>query len=547
MERDPTRVRVFGREGTHTYFCRHAERLDSVFPNWHNVIQSDPSHWPPGFVQSLPFSLNQLPFLRSLHVGDCPITARGCHQARASAESLRNSGIAHIFSSPMLRCMQTAMEFSQVLGLPIKVEPAAMEAMDERWYPIIPTHVNWNSSELAKTFNVDTSYKSPFTFPTKHERISDFTDRCLALLQFMTRDEFLADGPVLMITHGIIVALLPFTICSLRPPHFGYCILSEVENRPFSTIARVGTAQLESPLPAEIIAGSGGGVPCLPMIWLACATGVETDSVNRVYRWTDHSSATVADATAALTSSFSKGVVSSGGSSSTLSGSPNLKSMHSSSGAADMLLGSRMNVMSRLSSYAGSHIDCHAVQPRESVRPVHVRAVSLRRVPVVSFDGNGQHLVAPISGTFRSFTVATLVRPKALPDLHVLLTADPYKDAHGLEIRIDRLGSVGVFAGDIAAVVARNAVDVDRWVLIVLRVQNGKEARLWIDYTRAVVGGSLRGLCPAFGPWQGLYIGGGSPVTGSFNGSIAELVAFPEGLSDDQIDKLHAYFITKFA
>ena len=44
----------------------------------------------------------------------------------------------------MLRCMQTAMEFSQVLGLPIKVEPAAMEAMDERWYPIIPVcyHLN---------------------------------------------------------------------------------------------------------------------------------------------------------------------------------------------------------------------------------------------------------------------------------------------------------------------------------------------------------------------------------------------------------------------
>ena len=74
-------------------------------------------------------------------MGDTPITARGCHQARATAESLRGAGIAHIFASPMLRCMQTANEFSHVLGLPIKVEPAVMETMDERWYPVIPVCV----------------------------------------------------------------------------------------------------------------------------------------------------------------------------------------------------------------------------------------------------------------------------------------------------------------------------------------------------------------------------------------------------------------------
>ena len=409
----------------------------------------------------------------------------------------------------------------------------------------------------ALGFNVDTSYKSPFAFPSKHELISEFNERCVALLRFVTRDEFLVDGPVLLITHGINVGVIPFTVCSLKPPHFGYCAMAAIECKPFSALAQVGTAQLEANLPQEIVGGTSGTLPCPPLLWLACATGVETDPYSRIFRWADRSAAAV---TAAATASAMAAIRRTAAGSTTL-GTP-LGTPVSSPGAspavphhalaaaaaasANAAADSRANA--RMAYYcAHPQFDCHAVQPRESVRPRLVHAVSLRRVPVASFDGNGQHLVAPLSGTFRSFTVATLVRPVSLSDLHVLLTADPYKDTHGLEIRIDKLGNVGVFAGDIAAVVARSCVDVERWVLIVLRVRNGKEARLWIDYTRVVVGGSLRGLCPAFGSWQGLYLGGGSPIMRSFHGDIAELVAFPEGLTDAQIDKLHNYFIAKFA
>ena len=51
-ERDQNRMRIYSREGTHMYLCRHAERLDTAFPNWHSVIQSEPTNWPPGFHQA---------------------------------------------------------------------------------------------------------------------------------------------------------------------------------------------------------------------------------------------------------------------------------------------------------------------------------------------------------------------------------------------------------------------------------------------------------------------------------------------------------------
>ena len=465
--------------------------------------------------------------------------------------------------------------------------------------PAAQTPANWASAGALVGFSVDTRYKSPFTFPSKHERMSDFNDRCLALLQYVTRDEFLADGPVLLVTHGVTAAFLPFVACSLRPPHFGYCALAAVETRPFSTLALFGTAQLEARLPPEVLAPAPGCAPVPPLLWLPCATGIETDGLNRVARWSDaalaalyavagcptaptpafapapttttsalagivappHGPGALAPASSALSSSLSPGMPSlaasvsasvSASSTTTTSSTaapPGMLAGAASAAAAAAMAAAPGGVLGAGRRRAGARTagECHAVQPREAMRPLLVRAVSLRRVPVVAFDGRGQHLVAPVAGPLRSFTLATLIRPTALTDLHVLLTADPYKESHGLEIRIDKLGNVGVFAGDIAAVVARGVVDVGRWVLLVLRMRNGKETRLWVDYTRAVVGGSLRGLCPTFGAWQGLCIGGGSPVARSFCGDIAELVVLPEGLDDSQIAALHNYFITKFA
>jgi len=120
-------------------------------------------------------------------------------------------------------------------------------------------------------------------------------------------------------------------------------------------------------------------------------------------------------------------------------------------------------------------------------------------------------------------------------------------------MRVDKMGSVAVFAGDVAVAVARGGLTVDRWSLIVLRVRNGREARMWVDFTRVVAGGSIPAGSPPFGAWQGLHIcgsggnGTATAYTNPFHGSIAEVLLIGAALDDAQIDALHSYYIAKFA
>ena len=113
-----------------------------------------------------------------------------------------------------------------------------------------------------------------------------------------------------------------------------------------------------------------------------------------------------------------------------------------------------------------------------------------------------------IPGVVKIFTCFDLKEKHYFPTAGHPWSTDP-SHQDGAD-RLSMTDRVRFYGDDIAAVVARVVVDVGRWVLLVLRMRNGKETRLWGDYTRAVVGGSLRGLCPTFGAWQGLAIGGGS-------------------------------------
>jgi broad specificity phosphatase PhoE len=48
---------------------------------------------------------------------DVLLTKRGIEQARKAGEALKKYGIDAVYSSPLLRCFQTAIEISKVLGL----------------------------------------------------------------------------------------------------------------------------------------------------------------------------------------------------------------------------------------------------------------------------------------------------------------------------------------------------------------------------------------------------------------------------------------------
>jgi len=56
-----------------------------------------------------------------------PLTEEGRAQAAALAERLSGEGITHIYSSPVMRAVQTAEIVSQALGLPFTIEEALRE------------------------------------------------------------------------------------------------------------------------------------------------------------------------------------------------------------------------------------------------------------------------------------------------------------------------------------------------------------------------------------------------------------------------------------
>ncbi|CDW60860.1 His Phos 1 domain containing protein [Trichuris trichiura] len=119
---------------------RHAERQDYVDASWARTAVSP---------------------------DDSPLAAKGHVQAFEAARRLQNEKIHYIFSSPFLRCVQTANYVADATGLTIKIEHGLSEVLNV--FP--PGHKRID--ELKKEFpNVDRSYTS-FVIPDAAEH-NDF-------------------------------------------------------------------------------------------------------------------------------------------------------------------------------------------------------------------------------------------------------------------------------------------------------------------------------------------------------------------------------------
>lgn len=91
--------------------ARHGIRLDFADPEW--------------------FKTAARPY-------DPPLAPAGVMQARELAQRLHTERIAHIFSSPFLRCVETASEIASLLELPIEIEPGLSEWLNAAWFDALP-------------------------------------------------------------------------------------------------------------------------------------------------------------------------------------------------------------------------------------------------------------------------------------------------------------------------------------------------------------------------------------------------------------------------
>jgi broad specificity phosphatase PhoE len=116
------------------WIARHGNRYDFVYPEW---------------------------FLTAWRRYDPPLSDDGIIQAQNLATRLKSENIAHIFSSPFLRCLQTVYPLAEMLNIPLNLENGLGEWLNQDWMtetPLLHTKeelsinyplINWDYSPLV--------------------------------------------------------------------------------------------------------------------------------------------------------------------------------------------------------------------------------------------------------------------------------------------------------------------------------------------------------------------------------------------------------------
>ena len=152
------------------WVARHGNRLDFVNPEWFNTAEN--------------------PY-------DPPLSDDGVIQAQQLGQRLKSETIAHIFSSPFLRTVQTANQVAQALDLPIKLEAGLSEWLNPDWMRQKPETLS-PKALFQKYPRIEGSYSSRVVpqYPESYEAVMQRTAQTVRQLV----EEFSED--ILLVGHG---------------------------------------------------------------------------------------------------------------------------------------------------------------------------------------------------------------------------------------------------------------------------------------------------------------------------------------------------------
>lgn len=190
-------------EGKRLYVVRHGERVDFTFgPHWiDHSFDYEGSYVQ--FDMNMPKSLPQRKGTPQSFMEDSPLTVQGLFQARLVGESMRENRItfSHIYSSPALRCIQTADAILSGLSLKkaIFIEPGIFEWM--MWHQNGLPSFMMPGELKAAGFDIDASHHPFWTAFDVNETLSDYYDRCHMVTSSILEKHKNEAGNVLLVSH----------------------------------------------------------------------------------------------------------------------------------------------------------------------------------------------------------------------------------------------------------------------------------------------------------------------------------------------------------
>ena len=131
---------------------------------------------------------------------DVPLNDRGRAQARELAESLMDSGLRSVVTSPLRRARETAEIVAERLGLP---EPTCHDGLKERHFGVIQGIPKDELVQSNPALYQQILGRNPATVFDDGETMDEFADRVLAALGSIADEN--AGDRVLAIAHGWVM------------------------------------------------------------------------------------------------------------------------------------------------------------------------------------------------------------------------------------------------------------------------------------------------------------------------------------------------------
>jgi len=208
-------------------FCvRHGERIDfAIGQSWPEQAFDKAGNYR-RLNLNMPMTLPKRRNPWRDFIGDSPITEIGISQARLTGEALaqNDATIQYCYTSPALRCIQTAHYILEGMGVEdrvkLRVEPGLFEFLG--WYERgLPAFLTTNDliQDEQNLFNLDRNYRPiiPMEKLSRDEKYTDYYNRSFKITQQITDKHKLTGANILFVGHAATLEVCTRHLCGQQP------------------------------------------------------------------------------------------------------------------------------------------------------------------------------------------------------------------------------------------------------------------------------------------------------------------------------------------